>query len=268
MSRQGLVQATSSEWIKFRSVRSTWFTYAATSVLCVGLGALFALGRATHGGGAGSGGHATGVMIADPTRVSLQGFIFGEIAIGVIGVLAVSSEYSTGSIRSTLTATPRRWLVLVAKAIVLFTTTLVIGEVCAFIAFFVGQAVLKSKGATTATLSGPDVVRSIVLAGVGLALLALFAMGIGLMIRHTAGAITIYVVLIFVILLVVAALPMNWQQDIGKYLPEILTESMRSPVSGEINFSPFSAITSTLVLLAYAVGSLVGGGILLTRRDA
>ena len=259
MSRQGLVQVTSSEWLKFRSVRSTWFTYGATTVLCVGLGALFALGRATHsGGGPGGGGSA---LIADPTRVSLQGFIFGEIAIGVIGVLAISSEYSSGSIRSTLTATPRRWLVLVAKAIVLFTTTLVIGEICAFVAFFVGQAVLKAKGANTATLSGTDVVRSIVL-------LALIAMGIGLMVRHTAGAITIYVVLIFVILLIVAALPMNWQQNIGKFLPEILTESMRSPNTGEVNFAPFSAITSTLVLFAYAVGSLALGGTLLSRRDA
>jgi ABC-type transport system involved in multi-copper enzyme maturation permease subunit len=263
MSRQGLVQATSSEWIKFRSVRSTWFTYAATSLLCIGLGALFALGRATHGGGGGG-----GPIIADPTRVSLQGFIFGEIAIGVIGVLAISSEYSSGSIRSTLTATPRRWRVLVAKAIVLFTTTLVVGEICAFIAFFAGQAVLRSKGVNSATLSGTDVVRSIVLAGIGLALLALFAMGIGLMVRHTAGAITIYVVVIFVILLIVAALPMDWQQNIGKYLPEILTESMRSPSTGEVNFAPFSAITSTLVLSAYAVGSLVVGGILLSRRDA
>jgi ABC-type transport system involved in multi-copper enzyme maturation permease subunit len=266
MSRQGLVQVTSSEWLKFRSVRSTWFTYGATTVLCVGLGALFALGRATHGGGGPGGGGSA--LIADPTRVSLQGFIFGEIAIGVIGVLAISSEYSSGSIRSTLTATPRRWLVLVAKAIVLFTTTLVIGEICAFVAFFVGQAVLKAKGANTATLSGTDVVRSIVLAGVGLALLALIAMGIGLMVRHTAGAITIYVVLIFVILLIVAALPMNWQQNIGKFLPEILTESMRSPNTGEVNFAPFSAITSTLVLFAYAVGSLALGGTLLSRRDA
>lgn len=260
MSQQGLLSTTASEWIKFRTVRSTLYTIAVTVVLCVGIGALVSFGRGSNAGPSG--------FLPDPTRISLQGFGLAEISIGVIGVLIITSEYATGSIRSTLAATPRRLWVLAAKVVVLFFSTLLVGEVCAFLSFFVGQAVLRSKHVDSATLSTPGALRGVLLAGLSLALLAVFAMGIGTMLRHTAGSVTVYVAILLVLFLLLAALPSNWQHDLAKFLPEVLTASMRaaSPTSNE--FSSFSPLTSTLVLAGYAVASLAGGAAVLVRRDA
>jgi ABC-2 type transport system permease protein len=101
-----------------------------------------------------------------------------------------------------------------------------------------------------------------------LALLAVFAMGIGTMLRHTAGAVTVYVAILLVSFLILAALPTDWQHTVSKFLPEVLTESMRSATQSGGPFSAFSALTSTLVLAAYAVAAFVGGAVLLVRRDA
>jgi ABC-2 type transport system permease protein len=263
MSGQSLVESASSEWIKFKSVRSTLYTLAVTFVLCVGLGALISFGRGSHAANRQGG---SGGFIVDPTRVSLQGFFLAEISIGVIGVLIISSEYATGSIRATLAATPNRLRVLTAKSIVLFAATLVVGEVCAFVSFLVGQAILNGQGATSATLSTPGALRGVLLAGLSLAMLAVFAMGIGAMLRHTAGAITVYVSILLVTFLILAALPSNWQHDISRFLPEVLTESMRAAT--DPGFTAFSPLVSTLVLAAYAVGTFAGGAVLLARRDA
>lgn len=262
MSGQGLVESAHSEWIKLKSVRSTVYTLAVTVFLCVGIGGLISFGRGSHAT------RREGGLIVDPTRVSLQGFFIAEISIGVIGVLIISSEYATGSIRATLAATPNRISVLVAKTLVLFATTLVVGEFCSFLSFFVGQAILRGQGASSATLSTPGALRGVLLAGLSLAMLAVFAMGIGTMLRHTAGAITVYVAILLVSFLVLAALPADWQHTVSKFLPEVLTESMRAATTTDGPFSAFSALTSTLVLAGYAVAAAVGGAILLVRRDA
>jgi ABC-2 type transport system permease protein len=259
VSRQGLLESSSSEWIKFRSVRSTIYTLAVTVVLCVGLGALISFARGSRS--------AHGDFIVDPTRVSLQGFSLAEISIGVVGVLIMSSEYATGSIRATLSATPSRLSVLSAKALVVFCSTLVVGEVCAFVSFFVGQAILRSQHAVSDTLGSPGALRGVLLAGLSLALLALFALGIGAMLRHTAGSITVYVAILLVSFLILAALPSSWQHDAAKYLPEVLSGSMRA-ATGTTEFSSFSPLVSTLVLAIYAVVALLGGALLLVRRDA
>lgn len=264
MSRQGIVEATTSEWIKFKTVRSTIYTLLVTFVMCVGIGALISFARGSHVANQPGGGS----FLIDPTRVSLQGFALAEIAIGVVGVLIISSEYATGSIRSTLAATPRRLSVLAAKTAVLFASTLVVGELCSFTSFFIGQAILRGQGATSATLASPGALRGVVLAGLSLALLAVVAMGIGTMLRHTAGSITAYVAILLVAFLIVAALPQSWQNDVAKFLPEVLTESMRAATTSGSDFSAFSALTSTLVLVGYAVASLAGGAFVLLRRDA
>jgi ABC-type transport system involved in multi-copper enzyme maturation permease subunit len=258
-----VLAAISSEWIKFRSVRSTLYTLAVTIFLCVGIGALGTYAERTHWEMAGFKNH----LAFDPTRVSLFGFFFAEIAIGVIGVLVISSEYTSGLIRATLSALPHRVEALVAKATVLFLATLVVGEACAFVSFFVGQSILH--GVTpTATLSTPGALRAVTLAGLSLSLLALFALGIGTMLRHTAGSITVFVSLLLVILLIVSALPSNWNVHIYPYLPEVLSQSMRSPSASGLGFNSFSPTVSTLVLASYAVGSILIGGVLLVRRDA
>ena len=262
-----LLPAISSEWIKFRSLRSTRFALLAIVVLSIGLGALLCFAER----------HAWPMetypehQAFDPTATSLSGFFFAEIAMGVIGVLVMSSEYSSGSIRSTLAATPVRPVVLVAKAVVLFCSTLVVAEVCSFGSFFVGQSILRGV-TTTATLTTPGALQAVLLGGLSLALLALLAFGIATMLRHTAGSITVYVVLTFVLFLVVLALPSSWGTHIFKYLPEILTSSMRSTRASSSSGAQYGAIysplISTLILSSYALASLLVGGILFVRRDA
>jgi hypothetical protein len=262
--RQGLPQALASEWIKFRSVRSTLVSLLVTFVLCVGIGAIACVAR-------------RGEPILDPTRVSLQGFALAEISIGVIGALVITSEYSSGSIRATLAAMPRRSTVLAAKAIVLFLVTFVVGELCAVVSFLVGQAILASGhqpsalspfGTPTASLSASSSQRAVFLAGLSLALLAVVALGLGAMLRHTAGTITVYVSILLVLFLIVAALPTSWNTHVFKFLPEVMTEAMRSTEPLEGGVSALSAWPSTLLLAGYAVAALVGGAIVLHRRDA
>ena len=251
-SRQRLPEAVASEWLKLRTVRSTLVTLAVTFVLCVGLGALFSFARRTH-------------LSPDPTRVSLQGFVFADISIGVIGVLIVTAEYSAGTMRATLAAVPHRQTVLLAKAIVLFVVTSLAGVAFAVVSFLVGQAILREH-APSATLTDPASLRAVLLAGLSLGLLALVAMGLGLLLRHTAGAIAVYVTFVFVLLLIVAALPSSWSDPIMKYLPEVLTEAMRT--TKELEVSAFSPWTSTAVLAGYAVGFLALGGVRFVRHDA
>ena len=258
-----LLPTVSSEWLKFRSVRSTVYTLAVTVFLCVGIGALVCFAERQQWPNEGLPGH----VAFDPVRTSLFGFFFAEIAIGVIGVLIMSSEYSSGSIRTTLAATPRRLSVLASKACVLFAATIVVGEGCAFISFFIGQTVLR--GVTpTATLASPGALRAVFLGGVSLALLALLALGIAAMLRHTAGAITVYVSIQLVLLLIVSALPTSWNVHVLKFLPEVLTQSMRAAHSKGVQFTSFSPWISTLVLASYAIASLVCAGWFLLRRDA
>jgi len=251
--RQGLSQVLASEWIKFRTVRSTLITLVATFLLCVGIGALICLARRSH-------------FPEDPTRASLQGFALADVSIGVIGVLIVTAEYSSGLIRATLAASPRRPTVLLAKALVLVLATTLAGEACAFASFLTGQAILHGY-APTASLSDHAVLQAVLLAGLSLGLLALIAMGVGLMLRHTAGSIAVYVSLLLVVWIIVAALPSSWNVHIFKYLPEVLTEAMRStqPLGGISEFTPW---VSTIVLAGYAVLALLGGAIAFARRDA
>jgi ABC-2 type transport system permease protein len=256
-----------SEWIKFRSLRSTRFALLVTVVLSVGISALLCFAERQQWPMQDAPTH----LSFDPTATSLSGFFLAEIAIGVIGVLIMSSEYSSGSIRSTLAATPGRAIVLFAKAVVLFCSILVVAEICSFASFVIGQAILN--GVTpTASLSDPTVLRAVVLSGLSLALLALLALGIATMLRHTAGSITVYVCLTLVLFLIVLALPSSWGVHVFKFLPEILTASMRSTTSSRSTTAQYGAlyspVVSSLILASYAVASLVAGGILLTRRDA
>ena len=252
-----------SEWLKFRTVRSTIFTLATTVVLCVGIGALGSWGERSHWPRASLQEH----LAFNPMDTALLGFLFAPLAIGVVGVLIMSSEYSSGSMRATLSAQPRRPVVLLAKAIVLFASTLVVGEVCSFVSFFVGQSILRGVTPTD-TLSSPGALRAVLLAGLSLALLALLALGIATLLRHTAGSITVYVSLLLVILIIVSALPSNWNTHVFKFLPEILGATMRSTTAEGTSAEAFSPLVSTFVLSAYALGTLILGGVLFSRRDA
>ena len=125
----------------------------------------------------------------------------------MFGVLAATGEYGTGTIRSSLAATPRRPLFLVGKVVVVGAIALAVGEVLTFASFWIGQAVLSGGGVPSATLGQPGVLRAVVLSGAFLALLGLLGLGLGVIIRHTAGAMAAYVGITFLIPLLHPNLP-------------------------------------------------------------
>src|ERR1700761_902951 len=149
-----------SEWTKLRSVRSTFWALSATVVLGIGLGAL--ISTVTAHGYAGSG--VSAKLSWDPTNMSLSGMVIAQLAIAVLGVLCISSEYSSGMIRTSLIAVPKRGRLLAAKSLVFAVATLVVGECTSFVAFFVGQALISGH-APRAALGDTGVARAVVGAG-------------------------------------------------------------------------------------------------------
>jgi ABC-2 type transport system permease protein len=255
--RYGIFDLIRSEWTKLRTVRSTMWALGVTIIVGIGVSALAAVDVRAHLA-------TTGPF--DPTRLSLTGTFFCQLVIGVLGVLVVSGEYGTGTIRATLAAAPRRPLVLVAKLLVFGSVVLVISEVVAFASFLSGQALLTSP-AQHASLSTPGAMTAVVGTGLYLCVIGLFALALAILIRHTAGAISAFVFLLLVLPLIVEALPMSMQNAVNRYeLPMIGSRILNATNHGaRLAFSPWAGFG---VLCAYTLGLVVIGGVLLVRRDA
>jgi len=235
------------EWIKLRTLRSVRWT------LLLALAGMIGIGIAA--------GFNTRNPRGDVTNNILVGGAFGSVLFAVLGVLVMTSEYSSGTIRATLAAIPRRPLVLAAKAAVWGTTTLVAGELVTFAGFLAGAAFVHG-GVPRPTLSQPDVLRAVVLSGVYLCLVGLIGLALGVIVRRGAAAITALVALVFVAPLAgLAATPA------GQYLPELIYANAlgaTKPVQG-FTLSPWAGLA---IIGAYVVVLLSVGGWLLTRRDA
>jgi ABC-2 type transport system permease protein len=239
------------EWLKLRSVRSTWWTLLVFAAGLIGLAILVM--RSQH------------TSPVDPTNDSFAGLAIGQLAIGVLGVLIVTSEFSSGMIRATFAAAPRRPLVLAAKAAILAAVTLVAGEIMAFVAFGVGQAVLKSQF-PHAALGQPGVLRAVLMAGAYPALIGLIGLGLGALIRHTAGAISAVVGVLFVLPLILIPLGTSIQNSVGKFLPMLIAENSITAVKPVAH--SLSPGVGFGVLCLYAAVALAVGGWALARRDA
>jgi ABC-2 type transport system permease protein len=246
------------EWLKLRSVRSTWWTMLVFAAAMIGLaipilihlnyGALSAADKATF----------------DPTNDSFAGLAVGQLALGVLGVLVMTSEFSSGMIRATFAAAPRRPLVLGAKAAVVAAVTLVAGEILAFAAFFIGEAVLKS--APHATLTQPGVLRAVLMSGAYPALIALFGIGLGAVIRHTAGAISALAGMLFALPLILLPFGDAVNNAVDPYMPMLMAENSLSAVKPLPH--TLSPGISFALLCLYAAASLAIGAWALARRDA
>src|SRR5215468_9240187 len=191
--RAGLAGAIRSEFTKLRSVRSTYWTIAAMFIVSVGVAAIAGFGIANnlHNNPWDKAG-------TDATQASLIAFFeIGQLVIAVLGALVITSEYSTGMIRTSLTTMPRRGTVYAAKAIVFGAIALAAGLITSFASFFAGQALLSGVHAST-TLGHPGVLRAVIGGGLFLAVCGLLSFGLGAMLRHTAGAIASSVALLFV----------------------------------------------------------------------
>ncbi len=250
----GLRQAVDAEWAKVSSLRSTGWallaTVAGTLLVCA-----FSAQSATH--------HpARWYQDFDPTNQSMAGLALGSLVIGILGIMVITGEYGTGTMRSSLAATPRRSVLLAAKVIVVGVLALVVGEVLSFGSFALGWAVLSGGGAPTATLGQDGVLRAVVESGAYLALVTLFGLGIGTIIRHTAGAIAAFVgaTLLLPILL------QHGNGSPGRFTPEVIYANSVAAVAPQPGY--FSATVGFLVMMAYTVAAIWLGAVLLKRRDA
>lgn len=248
------------EWLKLRSVRSTWWTLLVFAAGMIGLAILVMTHQ--HWATMSPPDRAS----FDPTNDSYAGLAIGQLALGVLGVLAVTSEFSSGMIRATFAAAPRRPLVLAAKAAVVAAVTLVAGEILAFVAFGLGEAVLKSP-APHASLGQPGVLRAVLMAGVYPALIALIGLGLGALIRHTAGAISAVVGILFVLPLILLPLGESIQNSIGQFMPMLIAENSLTAVKPVAQHSLSPGVGLGMLCL-YAAAALAAGGWALARRDA
>jgi hypothetical protein len=247
-----------SEWRKLRSVRSTAWAVAAAVAFNVAVAAILAIVLPGHLS-------AQQKETIDSVRVSLGGLHLSQVAIGLLGVLAITSEYTTGMIRASLAAVPQRRLLLGAKALVLAAAALVTGIAASFAAFLVFQALLPAGDPMRTTLAGPGVLRAVTGAGLYLAALGLLGFGLGAVIRSSAGAVAALLGLLFVPTLLAALLPASWQDTIGRYLPMNAAEAIYVTHPQPAVLGPWSGFG---VFCGYAAAALLAGFVLITRRDA
>ncbi len=198
----------------------------------------------------------------DPFITSLTAMVIAQVAFGVLGLLAISSEHTTGMIRTTFAAIPRRRSVLAAKAAVAGAVALAAGMITAFASFLIGQALLSGTHAS-ASLSTPGALRAVLGAGCYMLIVTLIGFGLGAIIRHTAGAITALFGLVLVLPSVATAFPAPWNTRIERLLPDFHAVVAQHPVQGM-----FSPGVSLLVCAAWAVAALGVAGFLVTCRDA
>jgi ABC-2 type transport system permease protein len=299
--RAGLRGAIASEFTKIRSVRSTYWTLAALLIVSVGIGAAICAGQAANFNQ--NPGNIAGF---DATQTSLAAFFeIGQLIIAVLGAMAITSEYSTGMIRTSLTAQPRRGVVYTAKAIVFTSVTLVISVITSFIAFFLGQALLGhgvaasvfhtvkihtgvlgciSKGGPvggggpacpqgstqfigTTVITPGTVLAAIIGTALFVTIVALIAYGVGAIIRHTAGTIAIVIAALFIIPILENALPNNWHWDIQRFLPDAANQVVSVTIGGPVQhlWSAWPQLGVTALWAAALVGI---GAYLFRKRDA
>ncbi|HEY2579136.1 MAG TPA: ABC transporter permease [Streptosporangiaceae bacterium] len=250
----GFRQVARMEWIKLRSQRYPLWTLVAMSAVMVGIGVLTGHNAPRH--------DPSGY---DPTNAGLAGLAIAQLVVGVLGVLMITGEYSSGLIRATFAAVPKRRLVLAAKIVIFGTGTLVLGEILAFITFFAMRLSLPA-GVPHPAFGQPGVLRAVIMAGVYLCLVGLIGMGIGTIVRNTAVAISVLVALLFVLSIVLLALPHHVSYPVGKFLPVIIAENSLTAVAHD---SPALPVWAGLGMMCLYTAVLLGaGGWLLARRDA
>ncbi|MDX6338788.1 MAG: type transport system permease protein [Streptosporangiaceae bacterium] len=250
-----------SEWMKFRSLRSTIYTLLAAVALTIGIGALFSGVTASQFHTFSAADKAT----FSPISTSLTGISFAVVAFGVLGVLLMSGEYSTGMIRSSLTAVPRRLPVLWGKLAVFAGAIFSVSLVTSFISFFVGQALLSSHHLSVA-ITAPDALRSVIGAALYVTVAGLIGVALGGLLRNTAAGISTFAAAFFVIPPLTGLLPASVSDHLSQYLPSNAGEALWGGTRGVTNvLSPW---TGFAVLCGYAVILIAAAAWRLRRADA
>lgn len=248
-----------SEWTKLKSLRSTRYSLVAALLLTIGIAAL-ACAVVAH--------HWAHMSFQDrhnfhPLEVNLAGVQIAQLAIGVLGVLVITGEYSTGMIRATMTAVPKRLPVLWAKAIVYGLVVLSLAVPATLIAFVVGQSILARHQIDIA-FSHPGVARVVFGAALYLTVIGLFGLGIGAIVRNTAGGIATFAGIMFVLPPLMNVLPRSWNDAATPYLPLSAGQAIMALTRGEHQLAPWTGLG---LLCAYTAAALAVASVLLVSRD-
>jgi ABC-2 type transport system permease protein len=195
-----------------------------------------------------------------------SGLMFGQLVVAVLGVLVISGEYSTGMIRSTLAAVPRRLPMLWAKAIVLFVTTFVIGLISTVGAFLLASAIFAGRG-VEASLLDDGVLLALAGGALYLAAVALLALGIGAVVRSSAGGIAAALGIVLLLPVVLQLIPVDWVTDLMPYTPSAAGSALSALPGDRVSGDP-EVWQSGLALAAWVTVALGAGAVLLKRRDA
>jgi hypothetical protein len=250
-----------SEWTKFVSLRSTRRSLGVGILLTIAFPILFAAVTASQWA------HMSLTDRADrhPLDIALAGVNVAQLAIAVLGVLVITGEYSTGMIRSSLIAVPKRLPVLWAKIGVYAAVSFVLMVPAVLIAFFASQKILAGKHILQTSFGDPGVARSVLGGAVYVTLVGIFALGIGSILRNTAAGIATFAGIFFVIPPLMSILPSSWNNAITPYLPSEAGRQLFSLHQASHSLSP---LAGGLLMLGYCAGAVALAAFVLVRRDA
>jgi ABC-2 type transport system permease protein len=248
-----------SEWTKLLSLRSSRWSLFASLLLLIGIGVLACTVFETRW---------PHLSPADrhsfhPLEANLAGVNFAQLAIGVLGVLAITAEYSTGMIRSTFSAVPKRLPVLWGKALVFAAVAFAVSLPAIFIVFFAGQSILSGRHIGIG-ISDPGVLRALFGAALFLTVMGLFGLGLGAIIRSTAGAIAALAGIVFVLPPIVGLLPTSIASSIEPYLPSSAGKAIWTISPDPNTLAPWAGFG---VFCAYAAAAIAIAAFLMVRRD-
>ncbi|MGW4439499.1 ABC transporter permease [Streptomyces sp. NPDC004596] len=252
-------QVIRSEWTKIRSVSSTAWTLSLAVLVTIALGMLIsALTRSQFGD------MPVGERLSfDATVVSFAGMTLGQLAMIVFGVLVVSGEYSTGMIRVSLAAVPRRGVFLSGKIAVATALALVVGMVTSFAAFFLGQAML---GSLRTHIGDPGVLRAVIGGGLYMTLIAVFSMGVATMLRSPLLSLGILMPFFFLVSNILGNVDAT--KKVGRFLPDQAGSRIMQVVPRIGDDTPYGPWGGLGIMALWVAAALAGGYALLKRRDA
>jgi ABC-2 type transport system permease protein len=249
-----------SEWIKLRSVRSTVWSYATVIVISLGMAAV--MSASSGFGGEQIPAAAQPAIVA---QAATFGIFFGQLVVAALGVLAISGEYSTGMIRSSLTAAPTRLPMLAAKAVVLFVCTLAVGVLSTVGSYLVAAPIMAGLG-ITAGITDPDLVLPLLGGALYLAMVSVFALGIGAILRSSAGGIAAALGAILLLPIAFIMIPAQWALDVSPFL--ILNAGLALFGLNGFTSAAFETWQNVLIVLGWVIAALAAAAVLLRRRDA
>jgi ABC-2 type transport system permease protein len=255
--------AVHAEWTKLRTLPGTGWLLLAAAALTAAVGAVAANSVTCPGGG----------CQLDPAKVSLTGIDLGQAVVAIVAVTVISGEYSTGMIRLTLAATPRRGLVLAAKAAVVSVATLVTGAVAVLASVLAGGVLLGRHGISTAygyqalSLGSGPVLRAAAGSVLYLALIALFSLGVAAAVRDSAVAIGVVLALLYLFPIISSAITSpSWHRHLEQLSP--MTAGLYIQATANLGSLPLTPWQGLGVLAAWAAGAMLAGALLLRFRDA